>query len=229
MVSLVMSIQSYFSSSSTQAKSSTSAISVEDSSSSSEDIVQFAPPPTKKKCTDKRKKRHCVSKRKYSQSWEKVFGWLMYDEDSEGVLCRFCKESGRPLHRTGGVWVTKPFKNWKKAVEKMTAHERSDSHVQASEAVLLAAKASKEGTIVQQLQSIGLEHRRGPKIGLHSNILYAALIFSLVNISLILLTLHNWLIWLYRVAPMTWRFSLKMPPKMLCTHLVQQWSNSLRH
>ena len=40
-----------------------------------------------------------------------------------------------PLQHTGGVWVTKPFKNWNKF------------HNQASEAVLPAAEASKEGTM----------------------------------------------------------------------------------
>ena len=60
---------------------------------------------------------------------------LTYDEDSKGAFCRTCKRS---LQRTG-VWVTKPFQNWKKAVEKMRAHEQSESHIQVSEALLLAA------------------------------------------------------------------------------------------
>ena len=37
---------------------------------------------------------------------------------------------------TGGVWAAKPFINWKKAVEKMKAHAKSDAHIKASQAAL---------------------------------------------------------------------------------------------
>jgi calcineurin-like phosphoesterase len=46
--------------------------------------------------------------------------------------------SSSHVQRSGGVWVTKPFKNWKKAVEKMKAHARIDFHSHAT-ATLLAA------------------------------------------------------------------------------------------
>ena len=51
-------------------------------------------------------------------------------------------------------WVTKPFKNWKKAVEKMKAHSRSDSHSHATQAMLAAKRAVVDGTVVQQLQNV---------------------------------------------------------------------------
>ena len=35
---------------------------------------------------------------------------------------------------SGGVWVTKPFQNWKKAVEKIRTHERNDNHKKQIEA-----------------------------------------------------------------------------------------------
>ena len=63
---------------------------------------------------NKRYYRSVSTKRKYSKSWEKDFSWLYYHEDSEGA---FCKQSGiSGLQCTGGVWVTNPFNNWKKAV-----------------------------------------------------------------------------------------------------------------
>ena len=83
------------------------------------------------------------------------FSWLYYDEDSEGAFCKICKQSGiSGLQRTGGVWITKPFKNWKKAVEKMKAHSRSDSHSHATQAMLAAKRAVVDGTDVQQLQNV---------------------------------------------------------------------------
>ena len=56
------------------------------------------------------------------------------------------------MQRTGGTWITRPFTNWKKALGKMKA--QSDIHVQACQASMLAERAAKEGTIMQQLQQI---------------------------------------------------------------------------
>jgi len=53
------------------------------------------------------------------------------------------------------VWTTKPFSNWKKAVEKMKAHEKSDTHSQAKDAALAMAETLREGSVVQQLQRAG--------------------------------------------------------------------------
>lgn len=53
------------------------------------------------------------------------------------------------LQRTEGAWITKPFNNWKKAIENMCAHARSDIHIQSCEAEMVAAR---QGTIIQQLQ-----------------------------------------------------------------------------
>ena len=43
------------------------------------------------------------------------------------------------------------FTNWKKAVEKMKAHEKSDQHIQAN---LASEGALRAGSIVQQLQRV---------------------------------------------------------------------------
>ena len=51
------------------------------------------------------------------------------------------------------MWVTKPLKNWKKTVEKMMAHSRSDSHSHATQPMLAAKRAMVDGTVVQQLQN----------------------------------------------------------------------------
>ena len=66
---------------------------------------------------------------------------------------------GKSLQRTGVVWVTKPFTNWKKAVEKMKANEKSDLHSQANLAALPAEGALREGSIMQQLQNINKQER----------------------------------------------------------------------
>ena len=84
---------------------------------------------------------------------------MEYDEDCEGAFCKLCRTFGKSLQRTRGVWVTKPFSNWKKAIEKMKAHEKSDVHIHASQAALAAEGALREGSIMQQLQNVERQER----------------------------------------------------------------------
>ena len=56
--------------------------------------------------------------------------------------------------------VTKPFTNWKKSVEKMKAHSKSAIHIQACQSSLLAERAIKEGSIIQQLHRVSDEEKR---------------------------------------------------------------------
>ena len=50
--------------------------------------------------------------------------------------------------------MSKSFKNWKKAIEKMKTRAKSDIHIQLCEAEVAAARALQEGSIVQQHQQI---------------------------------------------------------------------------
>ena len=106
-------------------------------------------------------------KRKYSKNWENKFSWLVYDENINGAFCRVCKQptvEGAAQH-TGGVWVTKPFQNWKKDAKRMIAHERSSLHTQASQALLVI---SKQGSVVQQLQRVGMQGREKNRAAMKS-------------------------------------------------------------
>ncbi len=38
------------------------------------------------------------------------------------------KKGGRSLQRTGGAWITRPFTNWKKVIQKMKSHSKSEVH-----------------------------------------------------------------------------------------------------
>ena len=97
--------------------------------------------------------------RQYNKKWEEKCPWLLCDEDCQGVFCKECKKAGKSLQRTGGTWVTKPFTYWKKALEKMKANSQSNIHVQACQASMLAEKAAREGTIMQQLKHITDEEK----------------------------------------------------------------------
>lgn len=146
-----MDIRSYFSAASTSADKS--------SSSEDESVAEIEPSPPKKS----RYRSKSKSSRKYCKKWEEEFSWLEYDNDHEGAFCKLCRRTGRSLERTGGIWVTKPFSNWKKAVEKMKAHEKSNTHSQAKVAALAAAETLREGSIIQQLQKVDKQERKKNK------------------------------------------------------------------
>ena len=55
-----------------------------------------------------------------------------------------------------GVWVTKPFQNLKKAVQKMNEHASSKSHLKQVETELIV---SRRETVVHQLQRFGDSER----------------------------------------------------------------------
>ena len=63
------------------------------------------------------------------------------------------------------------LKNWKKAIENMKTHAKSDLHIQSCEPEVAAARALQEGSIVQQLQQIGdqekLKNRMAIKALIH--------------------------------------------------------------
>ena len=82
----------------------------------------------------------------------------MYDEDINGAFSRVCKQTTAQsaTQRTGGVWVIKQFQIWKKATERMNAHESNSLHTQASQALLVI---SKQGSVVRQLQRVGMQER----------------------------------------------------------------------
>ena len=150
-----MDIRSFFGAGTSSSVSSTSPCRDNESNSSDSDS-DHAEPPTKKACREKF--RPLASKRKYSKNWEKEFSWLVYDEDVDGAFCRVCKQTtaDSSTQHTGGVWVAKPFRNWKKATEKMKAHERSGLHIQANQTLLLT---SQKGSVVQQLQRTDMLQR----------------------------------------------------------------------
>ena len=115
------------------------------SSNSSSSSAERSPP-----------KRHCTSTskapvkssivRQYNKKWEEKCQWLLYDADCQGVFCKECKKAGKSLQITGGTWVTKPFTDWKKALEKIKAHSQSDVYTcSGSPSFNASRKGSKRG------------------------------------------------------------------------------------
>ena len=111
---VTMDIHSYFGVASSSKSVSASVDSSEDDSQSY-DVESLEPHPPKNHCSAKSKK--ISTQQKYNKKWEKDFLWLEYDHHYQVAFCKVCrKQDPQSLQNTGGVWVTKPFKNWKKAV-----------------------------------------------------------------------------------------------------------------
>ena len=130
----------------------------------------------------------------------------MYDEVINGDFCRVCRQTTAEsaTQHTGGVWVTKPFQNWKKATERMKAHERSSSTHKPVKPCLVLLK---QGSVVQQLQRVGVQEREKNRAAMKSQL---TVLFT-VPIS------PTELIWLYLVGLENCKFSLKMPQGMQYT------------
>lgn len=156
-----MDIRSYFSAAGSSKVAPLASSSSEDESETSE-AEESSPP--KKLCTalskpSRGKSRMQPGKRKYNKKWEEEFTWLEFDEDHQGAFCKVCRKRGKSLQRSGGAWITKPFSNWKKAIEKMQAHARSEVHIQSCQSELTAAAALRGGSIVEQLQQAGQQEK----------------------------------------------------------------------
>ena len=72
----------------------------------------------------------------------------------EPSFCKVCRKRRIYLQRTEGTWISNPFKNWKKTIEKMKVHTKNEDHILSCEAKKAAARALQDESIIQQLQQI---------------------------------------------------------------------------
>ena len=77
------------------------------------------------------------------------------------LIVKVCRNLESHLKSTGGVWVTTPFSNWKKAVEKMRDHKKSYVRSHAKEASLAAAELSRRDQSFSHSRELAGEKKRG--------------------------------------------------------------------
>ena len=92
------------------------------------------------------------------------------------------------LKKTGGAWITKPFKNWKKAMEKMRAHSKSDSLGSR----IISSKSKERGIFYYTATT---NYWRAREDQVVSRRFFFVPIFLHGSTFLTLLILINWLIW----------------------------------
>lgn len=112
--------------------------------------------------------------RHYNKQWEQKYSWLVYDTESGGAFCKLCqifmKNEPKVLQKTGGVFITVPFKSFKKALGKdgkLQKHEHSSAHTISVEMENLRRQAMKKpihAQIIQQSEGEKELNRKGLKI-----------------------------------------------------------------
>lgn len=72
---------------------------------------------------------------KFQLSWLHRFSWLSYSKAAQGAFCKVCVLFGKKVGGVGdqnlGSFVTKPYTDWKKAIEKCQTHSSKTYHCNA--------------------------------------------------------------------------------------------------
>ena len=92
-------------------------------------------------------------KLKFQPHWKKIYSRINYNSVTNGMLCQYCshicKEDREVLkHTQGAAWISFPMSNWKKALDKMKAHEASAWHKMAKAKVEVEKQCQAEGSII---------------------------------------------------------------------------------
>ena len=67
-----------------------------------------------------------TNERRFRKEWFKDSVWLEYSQTRDSALCYACRHFG--LGNVRSAWCTTGFSNWKKAVEKFSGHNCSETH-----------------------------------------------------------------------------------------------------
>ncbi|KAF5295072.1 hypothetical protein FQA39_LY13223 [Lamprigera yunnana] len=99
--------------------------------------------------------------RHYNKQWEQKNSWLVYEEEIGSAFCRLCqifmKNEAKVLQKTGGVFLTVPFKSFKKTLGKnckLQKHEHSSAHTISAEMENLRRQAIKNPFMVKLFNSV---------------------------------------------------------------------------
>ncbi len=95
----------------------------------------------------------------FQTQWYQKFPWLHVSPGVEGVLCFYCSKAFNsetsPLAKNAdSAFISSGFKNWKKALERFTVHERSDSHKTA-----MTTHIYEDRSVQVQLSSVSVKQQ----------------------------------------------------------------------
>ena len=92
-------------------------------------------------------------KLKFQPHWKKKYSRINYNSVTNGMLCQhcshICQEDREVLkHTQGAAWISFPMSNWKKALDKMKAHQASAWYKMAKAKVEAEKQCQAEGSVI---------------------------------------------------------------------------------
>ena len=107
---------------------------------------------TMQKRNASRKEQIKQSKRRmsFNPRWVDKYPWVRHDLVIVGAFCTICEKWEKPPPQVRGIWIHQPFRAWRKAMEKMQEHAKSNWHREASLLALEYERSQREGTVVEQ-------------------------------------------------------------------------------
>ena len=94
------------------------------------------------------------NKLKFQPHWQKKYSWINYNSVTNRMCQYFShiyKEDREVLKHTQAAWISFPVSIWKKALDKMKAHEASAWHKMAKAKVEAEKQSQAEGSVILQL------------------------------------------------------------------------------
>lgn len=95
---------------------------------------------------------------KFQPHWVGRYPWLVYSENLQGALCKYCvvfadECAGKGEHQRLGCFVTKAFTNYKKATDALKSHAASSYHEKSTalSESFLAVRSGSQHDIMTQL------------------------------------------------------------------------------
>ena len=113
------------------------------------EVSQVTSKVTSEKCNEPRSEELCGSGIKFQISWKAKYIWIEYNTDKHRVFCSACTNAVKlqmPLPTTSrekdsyAAFVINGFSNWKRALDRFSAHERSELHKAAVSGLCAASQ-----------------------------------------------------------------------------------------
>ncbi|CAH1994285.1 unnamed protein product [Acanthoscelides obtectus] len=99
----------------------------------------------------------------FQRHWTNRYSWLVYSNLMQGALCKVCvllgKTQGGRGHQELGAFVSKPFINWKKALESFDHHADTKYHKFAVEQAANFARIM-EGKTLDVTECLNVENNK---------------------------------------------------------------------
>lgn len=102
--------------------------------------------------------------RKFQSSWISRYQWIQYNKEADKAFCSLCRQANMQnlllfSTKKEDTFIATGFSNWKKALEKFSAHEKSQCHREAATKLASLTHVSVANQLQNQSHSEMVESR----------------------------------------------------------------------